>query len=56
MQFYCVQIKERHDPGVNIREKVSITSANKAGGSSRGGGAREGALRLLAGILGVRTP
>ena len=38
MLYYCVQIKERHDPGVNIREKVSIASFNKAGGSSGGEG------------------
>ena len=26
MLFYYVQIKDRHDPGVNIREKASIAS------------------------------
>ena len=33
MLFYYDQIKDRHDPDVNIREKASITSINKAGGS-----------------------
>ena len=52
-----VQIKDRHDPGVNIREKASIVSVNEVGGSSReGSGGGRGALRLLAGILGGRTP
>ena len=35
--FYYVQIKDRHDPGVNIREKASVASINEAG-DSRGGG------------------
>ena len=60
MLFYYVQIKDRHDPGVNIREKASIASINEAGGSSRegsgGAGGGRGALRLLAGILGGRKP
>ena len=55
MLFYYVQIKDRHDPGVNIREKASVPNINKAGGSS-GGTGRGGALRLLAGILGGRMP
>ena len=33
MLFYYVQIKDRHDPGVNIRGKASIASVNKVGGS-----------------------
>ena len=36
MLFYYVQIKDRHDPGVNIREKASVASINEAG-DSRGG-------------------
>ena len=60
MLFSYVQIKDRHDPGVNIREKASIASVNEAGGSSReglGGVGRgreggRGALILLAEILG----
>ena len=58
MLFYYVHIKDRHDPGVNIREKASIDSVNEVGCSSRGGvrGVGWGALRLLAGILGGRTP
>ena len=55
MLFYYVQIKDRHDPGVNIREKASVPNINKAGGSS-GRMGRGGALRLLAGILGGRMP
>ena len=51
MLFYYVQMKDRHDPGVNTREKASVVSINKVGGS-RGWGA----LRLLAGILGGRMP
>ena len=39
MLFYYVQIKDRHDPGVNIREKASVASINEAG-DSRGGGMR----------------
>ena len=46
MLFYYVQIKERHDSGVIMGEKVSI--------ETKGGGG--GALRLLAGILGGRVP
>ena len=38
MLFYYVQIKDRHDPGVQIREKASVASINKAGGSSGGMG------------------
>ena len=38
MLFYYVQIKDRHDPGVNIREKASVPNINKAGGSSGGTG------------------
>ena len=60
MLFYYVQIKDRrkHHPGVNIREKASIESVNEVGCSSGGGvrGVGWGALRLLAGILGGRTP
>ena len=67
MLFYYVQIKDRHDPGVNIREKASIVSISKAGCSSgeggRGvcvcvcvGGGGRCALRPLAGILGGRVP
>ena len=37
MLFYHVQIKDRHDPGVNIREKASVASISEAGGSSKGG-------------------
>ena len=37
MLFYHVQIKGRHDSGVNIKEKASIASINEAGGSSKGG-------------------
>ena len=37
MLFYYVQIKDRHDPGVNIREKASIESVNEVGCSSGGG-------------------
>ena len=44
MLFYFVQINDKHDPGVNIREKASKASINKAGGSREKG---EGALRLL---------
>ena len=33
MLFYYVQIKDRHDPGVNIREKASVASINKPGDS-----------------------
>ena len=51
MLFYYVQIEDRHDPGVNIREKASVASINEAEGFSR----EEGALRLLAGILRGRT-
>ena len=53
MLFYFVHIKDKHDPGVNIREKANVASVNKARGSS--GGGVVGALRLLAGILGGRT-
>ena len=58
MLFYYVQIKDRYDPGVNIREKASIASVNKVGCSSGGGvrGVGWGVLRLLAGILGGRMP
>ena len=38
MLFYYVQIKDRHDPGVNIREKASIVSISKAGCSCGEGG------------------
>ena len=38
MSFYYVQIKDRHDPGVNIRKKASVASINEAGDSSTGGG------------------
>ena len=38
MLFYYVQINDRHDPGVNIREKASIVSISKAGCSSGEGG------------------
>ena len=41
MLFYYVQIKDRHDPGINISEKATVASVNKAGG--------------LAGILRGRT-
>ena len=51
MLFYYVQTKERHDPGVNIRGKASVANINETGGF--GGG---GALRLLAGIFGGRSP
>ena len=37
MLFYYVQKKDRHDPGVNIREKPSIASVNKDRGSRVGG-------------------
>ena len=49
MLFYYVQIKDRHDPGVNIREKASIASVNEAGGSSRegSGGGGEGCSETL---------
>ena len=30
MLFYYVQIKDRHDPGVNIREKARVASVNEA--------------------------
>ena len=53
MLLYYVQIKDRHDPGINIREKASIVSINETGISSRRGW---GALRPLAGTLGGRTP
>ena len=43
MLFYYVQIKDRHDSGVIMGEKVSV--------ETKGGGA----LRLLAGILGGRV-
>ena len=42
MLFYYVQIKDRHDPGINVREKATVASVNKAGG--------------LVGILGVERP
>ena len=32
MLFYYVQIKDRHDPGVNIRGKASVASFSEAGG------------------------
>ena len=38
MLFYYIQIKDSHDPGVNIREKARVASINKAEGSSGGGG------------------
>ena len=38
MLFYYVRIKDRHDPGVNIREKASVASINEAGDSRGGGG------------------
>ena len=38
MLFYYVQIKDRHDPGVNIKEKASVASVIEAGGSSGEGG------------------
>ena len=44
MLFYYVQIKDRHDPGVNIREKASIVSVNEVGGSSREGSGGEGGV------------
>ena len=47
MLFYYVQIKDRHDSGVIMREKVSV--------ETKGGGGGGGALRLLAGILGGRV-
>ena len=48
MLFYYVQIKDRHDSGVIMREKVSVETKG-------GGGGGGGALRLLAGILGGRV-
>ena len=54
MLFYYVQEKDRHDAGINIREKPSVASVNKDRGSHVGG--RGSALRLLAGILGGRMP
>ena len=33
MLFYYVQIKDRHDPGVNIRGKANVASVNEAKGS-----------------------
>ena len=45
MLFYYVQIKDRHDPGVNIREKARVASIIEAGGSSRrGAGGEQGVL------------
>ena len=38
MLFYYVQIKDRHDPGVNIREKARVASIIEAEGSSGRGG------------------
>ena len=53
MLFYYIQIKDSHDPGVNIREKARVASINKAEGSSGGGGGGAGgAQRLLARIWG----
>ena len=37
MLLFYVQINGRHDPGENIREKVSVARVNEAGGSSRRG-------------------
>ena len=37
MLFYYVQEKDRHDAGVNIREKPSVASVNKDRGSRVGG-------------------
>ena len=34
MLFYYIQIKDRHDPGVNIRGKATVASFNEAGGSN----------------------
>ena len=46
MLFYYIQIKDSHDPGVNIREKARVASINKAEGSSGGGeGGERGVLR-----------
>ena len=42
MLFYYIQIKDSHDPGVNIREKARVASINKAEGSSGGGGGGSG--------------
>ena len=50
MLFFYVQIKDRHDPKVNIRGKASVASVNETGGSEGS------ALRLLAGILRGRAP
>ena len=50
MLLYHVLIKDRYDPGVNIREKASAASANRAGGLL-GAGCSE-TLSLWAGILG----
>ena len=45
MLFYYVQIKDRHDPGVNIREKARVASIIEAGGSTRrGAGGEQGVL------------
>ena len=44
MLFYYIQIKDSHDPGVNIREKARVASINKAEGSSGGGGGGERAV------------
>ena len=38
LRDYYVQIKDRHDPGVNIRKKASVASINEAGDSSTAGG------------------
>ena len=47
MLFYYVQIKDRHDPGVNIRKIGSLASINEAGGSSAGGGEGVGEWMLV---------
>ena len=46
-------------PWVDIKGKARVASVNEAGGSGGGGGGGGGgwgALRLIAGILGGRTP
>ena len=52
MLFYYVQIKDRLDPGVNIRRKANVASVNKAVGS----GEEEGGVHSETKILGGRAP
>ena len=54
MLFYYIQIKDSHDPGVNIREKARVASINKAEGSSGGGGGNGVCSETLSKDLGEK--